>query len=37
MEKHDRIIADLINALDCIQREAEKENASRHFRNPRPM
>lgn len=31
MTKADRIIADLINALDAVKREAEKPEASRHF------
>ena len=31
MDKPDRIIADLMNALDLIRREAEKPDASRHY------
>lgn len=31
MSKHDRIIADLITALDAIQREATKPDGSRPF------
>jgi hypothetical protein len=31
MTKHDRIISDLLHALDCIRREAEKSEASRHY------
>lgn len=29
--KHDRIISDLIAALDYIHREADKPEASRHY------
>jgi len=31
MTKHDRIIAELIDALDMIMREAEKPECSRHY------
>ncbi len=31
MTKSDRIVSDLMNALDTIRREAEKPDANRHF------
>jgi hypothetical protein len=31
MDKRDRIIAELMDALDMIRREAEKTDASRHY------
>lgn len=33
MTKHDRIIAELVNALDAIRRESAKPEASRHYIN----
>ena len=31
MDTKDTVIADLMNALDVIKREADKSDASRHF------
>jgi hypothetical protein len=31
MDKKDRLIADLVNALDLIRREASKPDARRHY------